>query len=282
MIWKSLLLAAAALLLAAPSHAQAPPTPGRVQKVPFLKPLFGRERNVWVAVPKEGAAGANLLIVFDGPDFMDAIPLPAILDSMTAAGAFPPTVAVLIDNGTGPTRIEDLANRAAFADWVCDLLVPWIRQRYQVTNDPRRVATLGSSAGGLAAAFIALRRPDVVKNGVSLSGAFWRAAEAKASPPWEWLTEFVSQAPKSDVRLVLDVGEKEQFGVLGGTGPSILTANRRLRDALKRRQYTFTYHEAPGGMHSPESWTARLPAALDSLRFAGASPPSPRSSTARP
>jgi enterochelin esterase family protein len=260
------ILVAALLSIPASAFAQAAVDTSRVQKVNFLKPLFGRERNVWVAVPKAGAQGANLLVAFDGPDFMNAIPLPAILDSMTAAGEIPPTVAVLIDNGTGPTRIEDLGNRTMFANWVCDQLIPWMRSRYQLTNDPHRTTALGSSAGGLAAAFIALRRPEVVGNAVSLSGAFWRNGEAKASPPWEWLTDLVASGPKKDARIVLDVGERETVRTLGGQGPSILDANRRFRDALKRRGYAYTYREAPGGYHAPESWAQRLPGALDSLR----------------
>ena len=260
-----LLLALLSIPVCGRAQAVGPPDTDRVKKVNFLKPLFGRERDVWVAVPKAGAQGANLLIVFDAPDYLTAIPLPQVLDSLTAAGVLPPTVAVMIDNGTGPTRIEDLGNRTLFANWVCDQLIPWMRARYQLTNDPRKTTALGSSAGGLAAAFIALKRPEVVGNGVSLSGAFWRNGEAKASPPWEWLTEQVSTGQKRDARLVLDVGERETIRTLGGQGPSILDANRRLRDALRRRGYAFTYREAPGGTHSPESWAARLPAALDSL-----------------
>src|SRR4029078_164362 len=97
-------------------------------------------------------------------------------------------------------------NRMVFANWLSNQLIPWMRARYQLPNDPRKTTALGSSAGGLAAAFIALMRPEVVGNGVSLSGALWRTAEAKASPPWEWLTEQVSTGQKRDARLVLDVG----------------------------------------------------------------------------
>jgi enterochelin esterase family protein len=253
-----------------------------VQKVPFLKMLFGRERDAWVAVPKEGAAGANLLIVFDGPQYLDEIPLPAILDSLTAAGAIGPTVAVMIDNGGGPQRIEDLGNRAAFADWLADQLVPWMRARYQLSKDPHHTVAMGSSAGGLAAAFVALRRTEVIGDAISLSGAFWRADEAKASPPWEWLTSYVSVAPKRDARFVLDVGEKETMGVLGGTGPSIRDANRRLKQALETRGYAVQYAEAPGGFHAPESWRVRLPAMLAACPALAVTRPAPRSAGARP
>jgi len=269
---RRLLLAAGLVALATAARAG-----GRVETAQFDVPFDGRPRAIQVRTPAASADSANLLVVFDGPQYLDEIPLPAMLDSLEAVGRIPPTVAVLIDDGTGTVRIADLGNRRAFADWVCDRLVPWVRARYRVSSDPHRVTAYGSSAGGLAAAFIAFERPDVVGNALSQSGAFWRNAEAKGSPPWEWLTGAVAAAPRKDVRFVIDVGEKETTGVLGGTGPSILAANRRLRDALAAKGYDVVYVEAKGGTHSPGSWAKRLPPALAAL-----SPRAPRSAAARP
>jgi enterochelin esterase-like enzyme len=52
---------------------------------------------------------------------------------------------------------------------------------------------------------------------------------------------------------------------MGGTAPSILEANRRLRDALRAKGYDVEYHEVPNGVHSPESWRVRLPVGLVAL-----------------
>jgi enterochelin esterase-like enzyme len=49
---------------------------------------------------------------------------------------------------------------------------------------------------------------------------------------------------------------------LGGAAPSILNANRHLRDVLKEKGYTVVYTEVPNGTHSPESWRVRLPVLL--------------------
>jgi len=268
-------LAGAALL--ALLLAPAAPAKGRVEEVRYPAQLDGRPRRIWVRTPSVPADSANLLVAFDALDFLGEIPLPAMLDSLERAGRIPPTVAVLIDDSTGVVRQKDLANRAAFADWLCDGLVPWIRARYPVARDPHRATTCGTSAGGLAAGFVAFTRPDVFANAVCVSGAFWRNTEAKGSPPWEWLTAQVAAAPRKDVRFVIDVGAKETVGVLGGTGPSILAANRRLRDALRAKGYDLVYLEAPSGTHSPESWTVRLPPALAAL-----TPKPPRSAAARP
>jgi len=242
--------------------AKAAPAETRVQEVKFDHSLFGRTRRVWVMTPAARTDSAGLLVVFDGPQYLDEIPLAPILDSLTAAGRWAPTVAVLVDNGTGPTRIEDLGNRTAFAAWLADELVPWARATYHLSHDPHKTAAYGSSAGGLAAAFVTFRRPDTFGVAISQSGAFWRNGESAGPPPWEWLTARVAEASRQDVRFVLDVGALETKGTLGGRGPSILDANRRLRDALQAKGYPLTYFEVAGGTHSPESWRERLPRLL--------------------
>jgi enterochelin esterase-like enzyme len=128
----------------------------------------------------------------------------------------------------------------------------------------------GSSAGGLAAAYVAWKRPDLFGNVLSQSGAFWRGNEGSNDPPYEWLTGQYAAAPKRDIRFVLEVGALESQGALGGAAPSILEANRRLRDALRKKGYDVTYAEVPNGRHTPESWRERLPDAIAALARAPA------------
>jgi pimeloyl-ACP methyl ester carboxylesterase len=49
----------------------------------------------------------------------------------------------------------------------------WVRERYAIRSDPRQAVIGGVSAGGLMAAFAALRHPEVLGNVLSQSGAFW-------------------------------------------------------------------------------------------------------------
>lgn len=261
-----------ALAGADPSSAQTPiprKSAGRVEKHRIVSRQNRRERYLWVYTPPGYRAGASagyeLLIVFDGGAYLNEIPLPAILDTLLAEGKAPPIVAVLIDNGTGAARLEDLANRARFAAFLAEEVVPWVRQRWNVTSDPRRTIVTGSSAGGLAAAYVALKRPDLFGNVLSQSGAFWRGNEGSNEPPWEWLTSQYASMPRQDTRFLLEVGDQESQGALGGEAPSILEANRRLRDALRKKGYAVTYAEVPGGSHSQATWRQRLPAAIAAL-----------------
>jgi len=205
------------------------------------------------------------MIVFDGSMYLGEIPLPAILDSLIAARRAPPTVAILFDNGAPPGRLEDLANSKRFASFVATELIPWVRQHYAVTHSADHTIIAGSSAGGLGAAYIALAHPDLFGNVLSQSGAFWRGSEASNDPPYEWLSAQYGISPKVNVHLFLDVGSLESHGALGGTAPSLLDANRHLRDVLRKKGYAIDYFEVPNGEHSPESWRVRLPFGIVSL-----------------
>jgi enterochelin esterase family protein len=203
-----------------------------------------------------------MVLAFDGAEYLTAIPLPHLLDSLLAVGAAPRLIAVLVDDGSGASRLDDLANRAWFVDWIGDEVVPWARARWGVSRDPRRSLITGSSAGGLAAVHIALRRSDLFGNALSQSGAFWRGSEAANEPPYEWLATQAARWPRGTLRLWLEVGSTESRGTLGGAAPSILSANRRMRDSLRAAGYELTYVEVPGGVHAPETWAARLPGAI--------------------
>jgi enterochelin esterase-like enzyme len=256
-----------ATLVALPASAAPPVTkrPGAVKEYSIASRVLGSERRLWVYSPPGYAADGpdlDLLLVFDGGVYLEDIPLPRLLDDLIAAKRVPPTLAVMVDNGSGAARLADLANRERFVEFVVSELVPWVRSRWKATTDPHRCTVTGSSAGGLASAFVALRHPELFGNVLSQSGAFWRGAEGSNEAPFEWLRAQYAATPKREIRFLLEVGGTETRGAMNGAAPSILEANRRLRDTLRAKGYEVSYTEVPGGTHSPESWRDRLPAAL--------------------
>lgn len=258
-----LLLGAASLLPWRYGHSPQTGTPsGRVELHVLQDSTYQRARRIWVYTPPgydpNRSTPYPLLLAFDGEEYRDTMPLPAVLDSLLAAGAAPSFVAILVDDSTGPVRIADLGNAPRMVTFLAEQLIPWVRKGWHVTRDPHRVMLTGSSAGGLGASFVALARPDLFGNVWSQSGAFWRGANGSNTAPWEWLTGEVAGAPARDVRFVLDVGALEDHPTLGGSGPNFLEANRRFRGALQSRGYSVTYTEVPGGVHAPESWRLRL------------------------
>jgi len=242
----------------------------RVAEFRIRSKVYGTDRRIWVYTPPgyrtSGPQSYGLLIAFDGDEYRsDTMRLPKILDSLVTARAAPPLVAVLIDNGEGAARISDLANNPPFAAFLSTDVIPWVRQRYNVTHDPKRTIVAGSSAGGLGAAYVAFVHPELFGNVLSLSGAYWRGAAAANGPPYEWLTRQYAAQPKRDVRFFMDVGALETHAVLGGSGPVFIEATRRFRDALLTRGYQVLYTEVPGGNHAPQWWVKQLPAGIVAL-----------------
>ena len=242
------------------ADGQGSPGAGRIERFQIQSAQYGRARTVWIYTPRDYSSRVtnDLIIAFDGADYQQVMPLPRVLDSLAALKKIAPSVAVLIDDSASSERIAELGNSPRFAKFLGDEVVPWVRKRWTVTRDPHRTTLTGSSAGGLAAAYVALQRPDLFGNVFSQSGAFWRGFDGSNGAPYEYLASAYGGAAKADIRFVLDVGERENHATLGGSGPNFLEATRRFHAVLKEKGYDVTYAEVPGGEHSPESWGRRL------------------------
>jgi enterochelin esterase family protein len=251
---------------------RAPSASKRLASLTVFDSVYQRPRRMWVYTPRGYDPIASttypLIIAFDGPDYRDTMPLPLILDTLLAARKAPAFVAVLIDDSSSVVRIADLGNAAKMAEFLSRQVVPYMRAKWHATTDPHRVIVTGSSAGGLAAAFVAFKRPDLFGNVLSQSGAFWRGAEGSNGEPYEWLTAQYAGSAKRDLTFFLDVGELEDHPTLGGSGPNFRDATRRFRDALKAKGYSLTYAEIPGGQHAPQYWMQRLPVGIVTLTSA--------------
>jgi enterochelin esterase family protein len=222
---------------------------------------YTKERRVWVYTPPQydvhSKTGYDLLVLFDGESYTSDIPAPAILDNLIATKQIRPIVAVMVD--TSENRLGDLANHQRFADFAATELVPWARTKWRIATGPSHVVVGGYSAGGLAAAYVAFRHPEVFGNVLSQSGAFWRGNEG-TSTPGEWLTEQFTKSPRLKLRFYLEVGAQETQRVGGGV--VFVETNQRLRDVLRAKGYPVTYVEVPGAQHEETHWRAAFPQGL--------------------
>lgn len=226
--------------------------------------ILGNERSGWVYTPPgfDRAAGPyDLLLLLDGWAYATCVPTAAILDNLIGAGLLPPTVALLIGNPNAEARQRELGCHDPFVAFVADELVPWVRRDYAAAAEPERCVVGGSSRGGLAAAFVGLRRPDLFGGVLCQSGSFWFAPDGEVEP--EWLARQFAAEPRKPLRFHLEVGLLE-VGEEGGGVPTMLTVSRHLRDVLRARGYAVDYREFSGG-HDYSCWEVTLPDALLAL-----------------
>lgn len=135
-------------------------------------------------------------------------------------------------------------------------LLPWLQQRYALSEEPADRVLSGSSYGGLASGCIAYRYPERFGKVLSLSGSFWWGPDEQQP---QWLVRQFAAGERLPLVFFLSSGlleKPEADGILGG--------NRSLRAALQGKGYPLHYREFPGG-HDYAAWSLELAEGLQAL-----------------
>jgi hypothetical protein len=151
----------------------------------------GTVRRYWVYVPAgyDPRRPPNLLLFQDGQRATNptgSLKVPAVLDSLIAQRAIPPTLGVFVTPGNRSARYPDdlgMANpdhRAeeydALSDdharMTLDELLPAVARRWRFSADPRRRAAGGTSSGAIASWTLAWRHPEAFGNVMSFIGSY--------------------------------------------------------------------------------------------------------------
>ncbi|CAB3701474.1 hypothetical protein LMG3458_02682 [Achromobacter deleyi] len=227
--------------------------PGTVQTHVLASAILGNTRDIQLYRPagwRPGGADNHVLVLFDAGPYLSRVPTPTILDNMIAAGVIPPTAAVLISNPTADSRAAELPPNPDFADFLARELMPWAA-RQGIAAPAARTVIGGSSYGGLASSYAALRHPEVFGNVLSQSGSYWWGQPGQED---QWLTRQFAARRTLPVRFYLVAGLFE----MGRAGqPGIVETNRHLRDVLQAKGYRVTHEEVAGG-HDYLSWRGTL------------------------
>jgi enterochelin esterase-like enzyme len=241
---------------------------GRLESQSVTSRLLESARPISVYVSSDAACERErcvLLVLFDGPQYLSLVPTPTILDNLRADGRIPPVVALFV---THVSRARELAGNETFAAFVGTELIPRAQARYHAGRTARDVVVAGSSFGGLAAAFVALRHPAIVGNVLSQSGNFAWAPDHVAGPGLDatteggWLIKEYLNRPAQPIRVHLEAGvfEVDRFA----TGGAILESSRHFRDVLRAKGYDVIFTQFAGG-HDYLSWRGTLADALIGL-----------------
>lgn len=240
-------------------------TPGTVETRPITSAILGNTRDIQLYRPagwRPGGADNHVLVLFDAGPYLNRVPTPIILDNMIAAGVIPPTAALLISNPTAESRGVELPPNPDFADFLARELMPWAA-RQGIAAPAARTVIGGSSYGGLASSYAALRHPEVFGNVLSQSGSYWWGQPGGED---QWLTRQYAAVRRLPIRFYLVAGQFET----GRAGqPGIFETNRHLRDVLQAKGYVVTHREVAGG-HDYLSWRGTLSDGLIDLIGAGA------------
>ena len=216
-----------------------------------------------------GAAGdLPLVVVTDGHEYADGRlgALPTVLDNLWHSGRLPPLVAVFVDpRWDGANRRErHYVDNPGFADFVATELVPAVEAAYPVARDRERRAILGTSLGGLFAATLGARHPDVFGALAIQSPAFWVGAGPDTPTAGFTSSRFGGWTGATVYERLAQTRMPLRISMSTGTIRDTEDGARRMRDALAGTPHALVYREVPEG-HSWGQWRALVGAQLVDL-----------------
>ncbi|MEP7452757.1 enterochelin esterase [Phyllobacterium sp. SB3] len=258
---------------------------GTVPHAPFQK-LIGIEwtssiqnktRKVWVYVSgwshnqsAPPADGYPLVVLLDGGNWAEQMPIQGVLEKETAEGSLPAAVYIFIDPIDMEQRAEDLTCNPIFWNAVRSELLPLVAEIAPITGNPANSVVAGQSYGGLAATYAGLHLPDRFGLVLSQSGSFWwpnfgalrssqNVAELREGARTGWLTtqlksQQIPQKTISGLRVFMEVGNREE---------DMIDASDAMSAALKDAGHDVSYRRFEGG-HDGLCWRNGL---IDGLRW---------------
>jgi enterochelin esterase family protein len=208
---------------------------------------------LWTAHGVEPGTPLPLLVVHDGPEYVEHSSLLRLLDSAVAELELRPFRAALLR--PPGDRNETYSASARYAHALADELVPELSALGPAPDLPGARVGLGSSLGALALLH-AHRQHRHLFGGLFLqSGSFFRRPtdrQESGFPRFERISRFVgsvlrAEAASNPIPVVMTCGAVEENAA----------NNRALRDALARQRYDVRLHEHPD-LHNWVAWRDTL------------------------
>jgi enterochelin esterase family protein len=196
------------------------------------------ERDVYLYTPS-ARGPVPLLVVFDGPDYLQRARLTTIVENLVADRRMSPVAMAFLQNGRSRRHLEYICSDATIS-WLDKEVLPLARQHIQlidIEKNPGSYGVLGASAGGIMAVYAGLRMPDIFGKVLCQSGVFSLEGRDLAA------VDLVRYQHAHDVKIWMDIGLMDE----------LLEDNRRMLLVLNEKGYNVTYREFAGG-HNYTSW----------------------------
>lgn len=228
----------------------------------------GTTRSIWIHVPAayDPSEPAGLLVFQDGWWYLDPdgpVRGAVVLDNLVHDGQVPVTIGVFVDPGVfadveDPVRRKNRnaeydASDSQYGTFLLDEVIPQVRRRFAITDDPERWGVVGGSSGGNCALTVAWHHPDRFRRVLGFVSSF---AQMPGGNPYPTL---IPATPRKPLRILLQAAHRD----LGWDQPerNWFAENLRVAAALAEARYDVRLVVGDGG-HSPNHAGVLLPDAL--------------------
>lgn len=207
------------------------------------------ERDVYLYAPR-ARGPVPLLVVYDGPDYLQRARLATVVENLIAARRMSPVAMALLQNGRSRRHLEYICSDATVS-WLDREVLPLARKHLKlidIEEKPGSYGVLGSSAGGIMAMYTGLRMPEIFGKVLSQSGVFSLEGRDLA------VVDLVRYRHAHDLKIWMDIGRMDE----------LLEDNRCMVALLNEKGYSVSYREFSGG-HNYTSWRDDLWRGLEEM-----------------
>ncbi|WP_297522016.1 alpha/beta hydrolase-fold protein [uncultured Clostridium sp.] len=189
----------------------------------YLPPLFDENTEY------------GLALFTDGDEHIELLSANIILDNLISQDKIKPMIGLFVDSNM--ERSIELRCDKNFESFVIKELIPFIKEKYKISENPKDNLISGFSLGGLTAGYLSLKHPDIFSNILSQSGSyFFEMTKIK--------------------KLILDCKKKPNiylnFGALENK-EKVINSNKKIYAILRKNKFKVTCQEFKSG-HDYLSW----------------------------
>jgi enterochelin esterase family protein len=246
---------------------------GVVEKMePWESTIFpGTIRDWAIYVPAQYKADepAALMVFQDGEGMRNVDGrwrVPVVFDNLIARGDMPPTIAVFINPGHDkslPRNNGKHSNRSfeydglgdRYVRFLLEEIIPEVRTRYNISDDPEMHAIGGSSSGAICAFTSAWERTGFFRKVYSSVGSFTNLRGGNIYP------SLVRKTEPKPIRVYM----ADTSGDVDNAFGSWPWANQQMASALKYMGYDTRFDWAEGYAHNADFGSSKFPDAMNWL-----------------
>ncbi len=233
--------------------------PGEIVALKLESAHLGGPRDLQVYLPPRLRKSQRypLLVVHDGPDYLEYSSLKAVLDNLIYRHEVAPMIAALTRS---PDRLVEYAADPRHAAFVVEELVPALEARLPIDPRPEARGLMGASFGAVAALSTAWMHPGVFGKLLLQSGsfAFTDIGESRRGEVFEPVVDFMNRFRAEPGR------PAEKVFLSCGQYESLIYENRSLVPRLQETGMSVRWVESRDG-HNWENWRDRLREGLSFL-----------------
>lgn len=209
--------------------------------------------TLYVPQQYRGDRPVCLMVFLDGSSFLKpagrvSFDASQLLDNLIAERSVPVMLGLFLDpgasgpglpiyGGTGNRSIEYDSANPDLARFIVEEVLPAIKARYRISDDPACRGIMGASSSGSAAFGVAWNRPDQFGKVISSIGSFVDIRGAHQFPGWIRRTE------RKPIRVFLQDGRND-LDTIFGNWP---LGSQTMASALAYRGYDYRFEYGDGG-----------------------------------